>query len=490
TATGQELATLIAVDENDYLVVTPDGLFDGSPAAWGLVLWRFGQNTFDVLPAEAFFNEFFYPGLLADLFAGRRPKAARDIAQRDRRQPELKLELTGAHGLEQSVGAREVALKVSVTKAEAGAKDVRLFRNGALVKVWHGDVLQGQTSVALPATVPIVAGANRFTAYAFNRDNIKSTDAALDVTGAQSLQRKGAAYIIAVGINQYAPNPFFRNLKYAVADAEDFAAEIKHQQEHLAKFARVEVMALTDDKATKEKLLGTLRELAAHTQPEDVVVVYFAGHGLAQSGHFYLIPHDIGRDISAGDEQAVLDALLAHNGISDLELEDAFENIDAGRLTLIVDACNSGQALGGEKEGRGPMNSSGLAQLAYDKGMYILTAAQSFQAAQEVAQVGHGLLTYALVEEGLKQARADAEPQDGQIAAREWLDYATNRVPEMQLNKLQTARGLGLNLAFREDERGLDITRRSGQRPRVFYRRELETQPLIVAEIGAAPPKQ
>src|SRR5947209_13582589 len=125
----------------------------------------------------------------------------------------------------------------------------------------------------------------------------------------------------AVGINQYAPNPFFRNLKYAVDDAEDFAAEIKHQQEHLAKFARVEVMALTDDKATKEKLLGTLRELAAHTQPEDVVVVYFAGHGLAQSGHFYLIPHDIGAGANASlkDEQAVLDALLAHNGISDLE---------------------------------------------------------------------------------------------------------------------------------------------------------------------------
>jgi len=32
--------------------------------------------------------------------------------------------------------------------------------------------------------------------------------------------------------------------------------------------------------------------------------------------------------------------------------------------------------------------------------MYILTAAQSYQAALEAAQLGHGLLTYALVEEG------------------------------------------------------------------------------------------
>ena len=36
------------------------------------------------------------------------------------------------------------------------------------------------------------------------------------------------------------------------------------------------------------------------------------------------------------------------------------------------------------------MNSKGLAQLAYEKGMYILTAAQSYQAALEAAQFGHG----------------------------------------------------------------------------------------------------
>jgi hypothetical protein len=57
------------------LVVTPDGLFDGSPTAWKQILWQFGGNTFDVAPAETFFNEFYYPGLLADVMAWQ--KAAR-----------------------------------------------------------------------------------------------------------------------------------------------------------------------------------------------------------------------------------------------------------------------------------------------------------------------------------------------------------------------------------------------------------------------------
>jgi hypothetical protein len=380
--------------------------------------------------------------------------------------------------------ARQVTVQVEVTKAEAGAQDVRLFRNGSLIKFWRGDVLKGQSSGSLLAVVPIVAGENRFTAYAFNHDNIKSADATLIIKGADSLKRKGMAYVVTVGINQYAPNPFFRNLKYAVADADDFAAEVKTRQERLAQFERVEIVKLTDNEATKVSLLDVLAGLAKKVQPEDTIVVYFAGHGLAEGGRFYLIPHDIGVSvpINPTDEQTTLDAMLAAHGISDIELEDAVEGIDAGQLILIVDACNSGQALGAEKEGRGPMNSKGLAQLAYDKGMYILTAAQSFQAAQEAAQVGHGLLTYALVEEGLKQALADDEPKDGQIMAREWLDYATSRVPQMQLDKMKAARGLGLDLSFKDEERGLDSMQRSGQRPRVFYRRELEARPLIIAK--------
>ena len=41
--------------------------------------------------------------------------------------------------------------------------------------------------------MPIVAGENVLTAYAFNRDNIKSTDATLVVTGDESLQRTGTS---------------------------------------------------------------------------------------------------------------------------------------------------------------------------------------------------------------------------------------------------------------------------------------------------------
>ena len=106
-------------------------------------------------------------------------------------------------------------------------------------------------------------------------------------------------------------------------------------------------------------------------------------------------------------------------------------------------------------------------------------------AALEAAQFGHGLLTYALLEEGLKTPVADREPKDGVLIVREWLDFATERVPQMQEDKMKQGRGLGVEIAFTEGEQKIaDPDKRTVQRPRVFYRREMETDPLVIAKPG------
>src|SRR5215213_586703 len=500
TKTGEHLLTLISLDDGgEWMVVTPQGLFDGTPVSWNQILWRYNQETFNVAPIEWFFNEFYYPGLLADVFAGKRPRVAQDVSKKDRRQPVVKLSLAG-QAPESTVATRTVKVKIDVTDAPAdkdnpqgtGAQDIRLFRNGSLVKVWHGDVLKGQPNVSFEEEITVTAGPNRLVAYGFNRDNVKSKDAPLLFTGAVTLKRKGTAYIIAVGVNEYANTQY--NLKYATADARSFADEVRGRQIQIGGFERVEVVQLLDQDATKPNILAAIKRLAGESgppslkagpfyvlkraEPEDTVIIYFAGHGTAQAQRFYLIPHDLGYtgERTKLTEQG-LSTMLAHS-ISDIELQAAVESLDAGHLLLIIDACNSGQALEAEEKRRGPMNSKGLAQLAYEKGMYILTAAQSFQAALEAAQLGHGYLTYALVEEGLKTPVADSQPKDGVVIAREWLNFATERVPQMQEEKMSHGRGIGLQqeITFVEGEK------RTVQRPRVFYRRELETNPLVITK--------
>lgn len=498
---GKEVASLIALDDHDWVVVTPDGFFDGSPAGWSKIIWRFNNNTFDYAPVEAFFNDFYYPGLLTDIFGGKRRKVLRDTSQKDRRQPRLKL-TAASNDRKGSEVARRVTVKIDIAEAaradkhktSSGAQDVRLFRNGSLVKAWRGDVLQGKNSVTLETTIPIVAGENKLTVYAFNHDNIKSTDAIMVVDGDDRLTRPATAYILAVGINRYSNRRY--NLKYAVADAQDFSAEIKRQQEALKRYSTVEIISLADAQATKANITQKLTELSTRVQPEDAVIVFFAGHGTAHGNQFYLIPHDLGYGGSRENLSAAgLKTILKHS-ISDRELEKLFEGIDAGQLLLVIDACNSGQALEAEEKRRGPMNSKGLAQLAYEKGMYVMTAAQSYQAAMEAAKFGHGFLTYALIEEGLKKGSADREPRNGAIDIREWLNFATEEVPRMQeQNSLDALRSRKRYLVFVGDGRQLGIPKSEAdardniQRPRVFYRRELEGNPFVVAAVGSASPK-
>jgi hypothetical protein len=51
---------------------------------------------------------------------------------------------------------------------------------------------------------------------------------------------------------------------------------------------------------------------------------------------------------------------------------------------------------------------------------------------------------------------------------------------------MKQSRGLGIQIAFVEgEEKSPDADKRSVQRPRVFYRRELETNPLVVAKPAA-----
>jgi WD40 repeat protein len=501
-------AELLGGGTNNWLVVTPDGLFDGSPEYWTAIQWRFSTDLFDVLPVETFFSDFYYPGLLTDILAGKHPKPDHSISELDRRQPKIKLSVVDLVATDaiSTLSSRTVTLLLQPESAPpdskfprpGGVRDVRLFRNGSLVKIWHGEIAN---NTQLQITVPIMAGMNRFTAYAFNDSNIKSRDAQLSVKGADSLKRKGTAYIIAIGVNKY-DNPDF-DLRYATHDAQAFADALGHRESQLDAYSRVQIIPLLDSDATKVNILASLQQLSGGTpwqlpatapevlrsvpiaEPEDAVFVYFAGHGTSVKSHFYLIPHDLGYKGKRDELDADRLATILDHSISDEDLQQAFEGIGAGKIVLVIDACNSGQALEAEEKRRGPMNSKGLAQLAYEKGMYVLTAAQGYQAALEEAKLGHGLLTFALVEEGLKTNVADTAPKDGELDIHEWLDYAALRVPQLQQSLIGESRRLEHTPS--SDDQGHEVpvlSQEYVQQPRVFYRREDDIEPFIIANLS------
>jgi WD40 repeat protein len=499
-ATGGHLAEITVLgDGRDWLVHSPEGLFDGSPPAFRQVGWGFPGPRSLTLPMEAFFSDFYRPGLLPDLLAGKRFTASKDLNAVDRRQARVQILPTTTLAPGVAISEPRVALRIRAMPPSAddrnptvGAiRDLRLFRNGSLVRIWQGDLKPSASgAVEFPISVPLTAGPNQFEAYCFNRDNVQSVKGILSLNGAQSLARKGIAYIVVVGVNRYQNSEF--NLKYATADARMVEDQLAKHLKDTRRYAGVRVVRLLDVDASRQNLETVLSQLGGgvggsvagsqigRARPEDAVVVFFAGHGWAQGGQFHLIPHDLGylgpRSLLATD--AAAQKTILDHAISDRELGGLLENIDAGWIALVIDACNSGQLLESDEARQGPFNSKGLAQLAWDKGMYVLTAAQSYQAALETSQLQHGYLTYALMEEGLNQRKADRNPEDGDIDIREWFDYAASRVPEMQRERSAEARILV------QTPGGAKGPSRGGadpgvQTPRAFYRFELGVRQSI-----------
>jgi hypothetical protein len=78
--TGQQCCRLISQNyQQEWLVVTPEGLFDGSRARRKKAAFRIGKGR-TVVPLDRFFQDAYYPGLLAAIWRGERPRPGKPFA--------------------------------------------------------------------------------------------------------------------------------------------------------------------------------------------------------------------------------------------------------------------------------------------------------------------------------------------------------------------------------------------------------------------------
>lgn len=468
-ASGALLATMVSIRPDaggGWLAWSPEGFFDGSARGWQRLHFYF-PGSLQLYEPEQFMREFYQPGLLADVIRSGRPvsqvllshgdpRGRLHIEQRDRRLPVLTID--------PPAGTRHTRVSVHVQSAPAGVRDVRLFNNGTLVAAWRGP----QKTGVLEATVTLVAGPNHLTAYAFNRDDVKSKDGDCVVTGPATPGRP-QGWILAIGIDRY--DLADATLSCAASDASALVQALRKRlpaaSVHDARALGEDQPILRDGRATRRRILDALHRLAQVAQPEDTVVVACSSHGVTLQHHFCLIPSDCG---TSHDQ-----ASLYRHAITDDDLAAAFAPIQAQHVVLILDACHSGGALDADDWREGPMNARGLIQLAWDKGLEVITASQSQQVALEMGRLGQGLLTYALLQ-GLSRGPRTA----GGLLASDWLDYGKDEVPRLlqtpdrlrALSKV-VVHGRGL-VATSSIGRGLYVSLpgTAVQTPRVFHRRE------------------
>ena len=488
---GDWLATINPFRGADWGIVTPEGRFDTNQVDGIAPLhWIVDDQPLVPIPLEIFMRDYYEPRLLPRLLACHDAEArggdrdacektfrpVRPLGELNRIQPDVRI--VGVHRgatADEAVVDVEVAGKEDTTqkngKTKTGVYDVRLFRDGQIVGQWpepRGGIGGAEDIVAWRSEtqVPISAGQTkgthqfrvklagrdkgqpvRFTAYAFNEDRVKS-ETATDGIGYRVpddvIPAKPHAYVITIGVNGY-QNPNWK-LGFAVKDAEDLSAGLKQ----IEGYEVVPVKLVSPeygsklDQATKANIrdvitllggtgdarraglkdrIGPIVDQLHKVTPDDLVILAFSGHGHTdQQGRFYLLPSNSGLD-------STITYARLPRFISSEELSQWLREVDAGELVMIIDACHSAASVP-ESFKPGPMGDRGLGQLAYDKGMQILAATQADNVALESEKLGQGLLTYALVKEGLKDRRA-APGGNGQVTIKSWLRYAEKRVPEL-----------------------------------------------------------
>lgn len=322
------------------------------------------------------------------------------------------------------VSAATVVLGFEV-QSSAEPADVRATQDGRLLTLdgRRRDVGgEGGPQVAryeLP--VELAPGGNHFEVVVVTREGLRRERTLSLVREA----RQGRMWVVAIGVGSYS-DPAIEALHFAAADARSvydyFASAFALPAEQR--------FLLVDQQATLraiKSLLGT-RLAAQANNPEDTIILYFAGHGLAEAGtgsidadrlSKYLLPYD---------------AELADPYSTALDVDEVttvVRRLVPERVVVIIDSCFSGAAGGRSPFDprhdrlRGVVTDEFLDRMVGGKGRIVLTASGANEAARERNDLGHGIFTYYL----LRGLTGDGdENHDGQVDVDELYRFVWDRV--------------------------------------------------------------
>lgn len=219
---------------------------------------------------------------------------------------------------------------------------------------------------------------------------------------------KPRLYVLAFGVDS--------NLEYTRQDAESIVSIFKTQQGKL--YETVETELIIDKQTTAGDMAIELESFGGRSvREQDVIIVFFSGHGDIIEGEFRLMGRGFRRNAWRSSSLSYRQQIIA-------EL-----NRLKGKKLILLDACRSGGIAGGDLGVKGPTQTLADAQRILAEtpsGTAVITSSSGQESSYEDAVWQHGAFTHALVE-ALQQGRADRD-RNGSITVRELHQYVKNRV--------------------------------------------------------------
>ena len=175
----------------------------------------------------------------------------------------------------------------------------------------------------------------------------------------------------------------------------------------------------------------TLDEVAKKAGPQDLFVLSLSGHGVMDGDVYYFIPHEFKSGPNGIEES------LSRQAIAVYELEQWIKAVPALKRVTIYDTCQSGGVVEAHRTARNPFQfRKAIETMSRSTGSYVIAAAAATDEAQEVPDLGHGILTYALlaglgaVDRGPLRNRS-VEAEEDVVQVRDWFQFAQDEVPAL-----------------------------------------------------------
>jgi WD40 repeat protein len=431
--TRQSLAQFYAFND-DWVIISPEGLFDGSSNSLSKMHYVIGLEPLELSQLK---ERYFEPGLLAKLLKIS-IEPLRDVSKFDAvpLYPIAELEWKDKDNL---------ILKIKLNERNGGIGKVSLFINKKELLEDINPKRKKEIEIKLADFQRFLKNDNDdfFSVKTYNEvgwlsskperiryvptANARGTETDGKITIQLGKKYEPKMYAIIVGTSDYRGEKM--DLSYADKDATDMAEGLKGVGEALFGAENVEVNLLISNgkmPSTKTNIQQAFANIATAAKPEDVVIIYFSGHGVtygATEAQFYYLT----KDVASAD---IEDATIRQNfTIATNELTEMLKSIPAQKQVLIIDACSSGSLVNdvlSQTRGLSSSQRRALDRMKDRTGMFILAGSAANKVSYEASQFGQGLLTYSL----LLGMNGSALREGKYVDVMQLFQFAADKVPE------------------------------------------------------------
>jgi len=373
--------------DNEWIAWTKEGFFNSSKNGAKYIGYHINQGSnkeAKFVAVDKLYNTFYRPDLIAKALRGEDISSyARGININEILSsglaPEVKLIVD-----KKESKARDIELYMKVCDVGGGYDNLTLLINNTPVKVITSDRAiklrrkkVSRNCFAFNQTISLVNGINEIGFKATDKTGrIKSNLDKVVVKYNSKTSTKPNLYLLTISINGYKDENL--RLKFPNSDALALSDKIKNVAK--SKFNNIYSYSLKDDEVVKDKLIKEFEKIGKRVKPDDVFVLFMAGHGVMndRDSNYYFIPYNFYQN----DD-------ITTKAISQKDLMLAMSQIPATKSIILLDTCQSGSFT---KE----LENSTMSRLTTQVGRAIISASSKNQVALE-GYKNHGVFTYFLL---------------------------------------------------------------------------------------------